>query len=62
MGMNAYLDKTPAEQRTLVDIENVFDGHCKLSNGCGNGQLVIFRPIKHTKKNELANYIVCRYG
>ena len=29
MGMNAYLENTPKEQRTLVDIENIFDGHCK---------------------------------
>ena len=29
MGMNAYLDHTPEDQRTLVDIENLFDGHCK---------------------------------
>ena len=29
MGMNAYLNHTPLEQRTLVDIENLFDGHCK---------------------------------
>ena len=29
MGMNAYLENTPKQQRTLVDIENIFDGHCK---------------------------------
>ena len=29
MGMNAYLDNTPENQRTLIDIENLFDGHCK---------------------------------
>ena len=29
MGMNAYLDNTPEDQRTLIDIENLFDGHCK---------------------------------
>ena len=31
MGMNAYLNNTSPEQRTLVDIENLFDGHCKYS-------------------------------
>ena len=30
MGMNAYINQTPMDQRTLVDIENLFDGHCKL--------------------------------
>ena len=29
MGMNAYLDNTPGDKRTLIDIENLFDGHCK---------------------------------
>ena len=29
MGMNAYLDNTSEDQRTLIDIENLFDGHCK---------------------------------
>ena len=30
MGMNAYLDQTQQDERTIVDIENIFDGHCKL--------------------------------
>lgn len=29
MGMNAYLDNTPSDKRTLIDIENIFDGYCK---------------------------------
>ena len=32
MGMNAYLDNTEEDKRTIVDIENAFDGHCKSCN------------------------------
>ena len=32
MGMNAYLDNTEEDKRTIVDIENVFDGHRKSCN------------------------------
>ena len=34
MGMNAYLDNKPKDERTLLDIENIFDGHCKEGGGC----------------------------
>ena len=35
MGMNAYLSQTQADPPDLVDIENIFDGHCKLLKPMG---------------------------
>ena len=36
MGMNAYLSQTQADPPPdLVDIENIFDGHCKLLKPMG---------------------------